>query len=180
MILQRLCAANQHHFNAAFALCQEAFPPEERRDQVEQQRVLGLPDYHFDLILDGDTLCGVMLYWEIDNLIFLEHFTTLSHMRGNGIGAAALSLLKAKGKTILLEIEPPVDDITQRRYGFYQRNGFLMNPYHHIQAKYHLGDEDLELKILSYPEVLALEQYRNFYQYMTKYIGIPCQRAEKI
>ena len=180
MILQRLSDENRHHFSDAFALYESAFPEAERRNICEQERALTNPNYHFDLILEGDILLGVMLYWETDEFVFLEHFATKPEIRGKGVGASALNLLIAKGKTVLLEIEPPINEITNRRYDFYKRSGFVMNPYYHIQAKYHLGDEDLELKILSYPEVLTEKQYRDFYEYMTREIGIQANRSSDI
>lgn len=172
MRLERLSSKNNYLFDKAYQLYQNSFPVEERRDDFEQQRVLKKEDYHFDLIMDGEIFLGVMLYWELEDLVFLEHFTTLPEVRGKGIGKQALDLLKSKGKNILLEIEPPVDEMTERRYGFYKRNGFFMNPFYHIQAKYHLGDEDYELKIMTYPRLLTDEEYRSFYEYMTREIGI--------
>lgn len=178
MRLERLSEANSHLFGRVFALYQSAFPTEERRDDPEQERVLKKEDYHFDLIMADDSLIGVMLYWETENFVFLEHFTTLPELRGKGYGKEALDLLKKKNKLILLEIEPPVDDTTQRRYNFYKRNGFVMNPYYHIQAKYHLGDEDLELKVLTYPRIMEKEEYLAFYEYMTREIGIELHKSE--
>ena len=175
-----MSAANTHLFEKAFELYKSAFPVEERRDELEQQRVIKKADYHFDLIMSDDDFVGVMLYWETEELVFLEHFTTLPELRGRGYGKGALELLKQKNKVILLEIEPPTDETTQRRYNFYRRNGFAMNPYYHIQAKYHLGDEDLELKVLSYPRVLDQDEYRSFYEYMTREIGIQPNEAKDI
>lgn len=172
MELIRLTDQNSQYFKRAFELYESAFPNEERRDDLEQQRVLKKKDYHFDLIMDNGEFIGVMLYWETNEFVFLEHFTTCKELRGKGFGKKALDLLKEKNKTILLEIEPPIDEMTKRRYGFYKRNDFLMNPYYHIQAKYHLGDADLELKILSYPQVLTKQEYLSFYEYMTREIGI--------
>lgn len=171
MYLKRVFPENQL-FDDAFRLYQSAFPREERRDVDEHLRVMKKDDYHFDLIMDGDSFVGVMLYWETDDFIYLEHFTTRPELRGKGKGAEALKLLKAKGKTVILEIEDPVDEITKRRYGFYLRNGFTMTSHYHIQAKYHLGDEDLMLKILSYPKEISKEEYLSFQDYMTKQIGI--------
>ena len=74
MKLERLSNHNLHLFEQAFALYESAFPVEERRDEKEQARVLKKADYHFDLIMDGDTFVGVMLYWETDDFVFLEHF----------------------------------------------------------------------------------------------------------
>ncbi|MBO5714864.1 MAG: GNAT family N-acetyltransferase [Clostridia bacterium] len=180
MRLERLSTSNAHLFEQTFKLYQSSFPVEERRDDLEQQRVLKKEDYHFDLIMKNDSFIGVMLYWETENFVFLEHFTTLPELRGKGYGKEALDLLKEKNKIILLEIEPPVDNITQRRYAFYKRNGFFMNPYHHIQAKYHLGDEDLELKVLTYPRIMEKDEYRSFYEYMTREIGINPNVSQEI
>ena len=180
MRLERLSSNNSHFFNRAFALYQSAFPIEERRDDLEQQRVLKKYAYHFDLILNDSVFIGIMLYWETDDFVYLEHFATCPDLRGRGYDKIALDLLKLKNKTIILEIEPPVDEMTQRRYAFYKRNGFVMNPYYHIQAKYHLGDKDFELKILSYPNILTKEEYRSFYEYMTREIGITPNKAVDI
>lgn len=180
MRLERFSSSNAHLFEQAFQLYQSSFPVEERRDDLEQQRVLQKDDYHFDFIMQDNCFVGVMLYWETDNFVYLEHFTILPNLRGQGYGKSALDLLKEKNKIILLEIEPPVDDTTQRRYNFYKRNGFILNPYHHIQAKYHLGDADLELKVLTYPRVMEKDEYRSFYEYMTREIGIQSNEAKDI
>lgn len=172
MRLHRMTDSRSELYDRAYALYRSAFPHEERRDEAEHARAMKNPDYHFDLIMNGDELIGVMLYWERNEFLYLEHFTTLPEVRGKGYGAKALELLKQKNKPILLEIEPPVDELTKRRYAFYCRNGFEMNPHYHIQAKYHIGDEDLELKILSYPYVLSAAEYSSFIDYMHKEIGI--------
>ncbi len=180
MELKRLSSKEEQLFNQAFKLYESAFPVEERRDNLEQVRVMGKAEYHFDLILKDGVFIGIMLYWETKDFVFLEHFATMPIVRGKGFGAKALDLLKKKNKIILLEIEPPIDEMTERRYGFYKRNGFIMNPYYHIQAKYHLGDEDLELKILSFPRALEKEEYRSFYEYMTREIGIQPNKSKDI
>ena len=172
MRLERVSKSSDRFFNEAFALYESAFPREERRDGKEQNRVLSKEDYHFDLIIDGDSFIGVMLYWEVGDIIFLEHFATAENVRGKGFGAKALEKLKEKGKIILLEIEPPVDEITNRRYGFYKRNGFIMNDFYLIQAKYHKGDKDLELKVLSYPRILTKKEYDKFYDYMIREVSV--------
>lgn len=35
-----------------------------------------------------------------------------------------LALLAAEGKPVILEIAPPVDDLSHRRQGFYERAGY--------------------------------------------------------
>ena len=172
MRLERLSESNSTYFNKAFALYEQAFPEIERRAIDEQNRILSLSDYHFDFIFDDDGFVGIMLYWETPDFIFLEHFAIFPEFRNRQKGLNALTLLKAKGKNIILEIEPPIDELTTRRYGFYRRNGFVMNDYFHIQAKYHYGDSDIELKLLSYPSEISESEYNTFESFIEKYVGI--------
>ena len=171
MNLQRLQTAGHPLFEPAMALYREAFPPEERRDPAEHCRVLAKTDYHMDLLMEDGTFLGIVLYWETDAFVHLEHFSTLPRLRGQGLGATALELLKAKEKPIILEIEPPQDELTCRRYGFYRRNGFTMNDHDHLQVKYRPGDPDVPLKILTWPREITPEAYRNFRQYLDREVA---------
>ena len=165
MILKRL-DLNEKQYNVAYNLYQNSFPYLERRDDSGHALIMQKPDYHFDGIIDNGELLGVMLYFERDSFIYLEHFAVFPEKRGNGIGAKGLEILKNKGKTVILEIEYPVDEITTRRFNFYKRNGFKLNDHYHIQAKYHTGDDDLALKILSYPNVISKTEYQEFKDYL--------------
>ena len=159
-------------FDTAFGLYEAAFPCLERRDRDGHLHILQKEDYHMDVLADAGDFAGIVFYWQTPDFLFLEHLATCPEKRGNGYGAKALELLKAKGKPIILEIEPPVDQLTRRRLGFYERNGLVLNPYRHIQAKYHPGDGDLELKILSWPRVLTKDEYDAFYSYMTREVSL--------
>ena len=178
MRLEKISEKNRPLLTRAFALYESSFPIEERRDRKEQERVFAHPDYHCDLILENSDLVGILFYWEREEFVFLEHFATLPEIRGSGKGSQALELLKNKGKTVILEIEPPVDELTNRRYAFYRRNGFFMTPHYHIQAKYRLTDKDVELKILSYPRPITREEYLAFRAYMDREIGISTERTD--
>ena len=178
MYLKRLRSTEKELLARATALYIAAFPREERRDADEQARVMKKENYHFELIMQGEDFYGIMLYWETKDFIFLEHFATLPILRGRGIGSEALSLLKSKGKTVILEIEPQVDELTRRRLGFYQRNGFKATPYHHIQAKYRPDDADLVLTVLSYPHEIDATEYRDFYRYMQQEIAYRSDAVE--
>lgn len=172
---ERITTKSHPLFEKACALYETAFPWEERRDREEQLRILAKPDYHCTALVENGEFLGILFYWQAEDTIFLEHFATLPHLRGHGIGAKALKLLQDMGKPILLEIEPPCDEMTHRRCGFYRRNGFLMNPYFHIQVKLHREDEeDVELKVLTWPEEFSPAEYEAFRAYMLREIGFGC------
>ena len=150
MILTQI-TSNNKHYKTAYRLYQNSFPYLERRDDDGHKYIMCKPDYHFEILTENDEFLGIMLFFETKDFIYLEHFAVLPEKRGNGIGSNALEILKSKGKTVILEIEEPIDEITIKRLNFYQRNGFILTSHNHIQAKYHKGDADLPLKILSYP-----------------------------
>lgn len=81
MKLERLSEQNQKYYAAAKALYEEAFPVLERRDDLEQARIMKNPAYHFDFITDEDGFVGIMLYWETDSFVYLEHFAILPELR---------------------------------------------------------------------------------------------------
>ena len=171
MILQTI-TANDKFYTQAYALYRASFPYLERRDKDGHNWVMAKKDYNFGVILDGNEFWGIMLYFETEQFVYLEHFAVLENKRGNGIGSTALNLLKQKGKTVILEIEEPIDDLTIRRLNFYKRNGFILTNHYHIQAKYHKGDKDLPLKILSYPTAISKSEYISFNDYLKSEVSL--------
>ena len=178
MYLKRLKTTAEPHYAPAIELYESAFPTVERRDEAEQLRVMAKDDYHFELIMTEAGFCGIMLYWETAEFLFLEHFATLPALRGQGIGSEALELLKAKGKTVILEIEPPVDTLTRRRRGFYERCGFHLTAHDHLQTKYRPEDEDLPLRVLSFPHSVTATEYDRFYAYLQREVAC-CPRSDE-
>ncbi len=153
-------------YNQAISLYERNFIELERRDNEEQARVMKDKDYHFEVILLGEELCGIVFYWETDDFIYLEHLCVMENQRGKGVGAFALNYLKEKNKRVILEIEPVVDQVTNKRLTFYENNGFLLNDYYHIQPKLHKGDKDLRLLILTDNAQITQREYDNFYKYL--------------
>jgi hypothetical protein len=59
----------------------------------------------------------------------------------------------------VLEVEPPVDEWTRRRIGFYERLGFHLNHFDYVQPPLREGRADLRLQIMSYPGALAEQDF---------------------
>ena len=81
--------------------------------------------------------------------------------------AKALEVLGRDGKTVVLEIDPPVDEIARRRQGFYQRCGFAVNPYPHVHPPYRPEYPGHELVVLSSPRALTPAEYGAFACYLS-------------
>ena len=56
----------------------------------------------------------------------------------NSIYEKALEFLSRRGKNVLLEIDPPVDETANRRKGFYERCSFNGRRFFVITSKRHM------------------------------------------
>jgi len=163
---ERVTSAEHPYYERAMILYRSSFPYHELREEQDQRYALTCEDYHFLLIYDGELFVGLMLFWEAAEFIYLEHFCILEELRNGGYGTKALSLLAQRGKTVILEIDPPVDELSLRRKGFYLRVGYRENGYEHIHPAYHDGFADHRLVLLSTPEELSKEQFDVFSNYL--------------
>ncbi len=166
MILEYLSGTQHPLYRDALSLYEMAFPPVERRSSERM-----LPEqaaFRGGVLTQDGALQGILFYWETAEFLFLEHFAMVAELRGRGLGAEALELLKNMKKPVILEIEPPVDELTSRRRGFYLRNGLRENSWQHFQAKYRQSDEPLELKLLSFPQPLTEEAWQGFEAWLAK------------
>lgn len=162
----RLESANHTMFSRAMALYQISFPMQEQREMASQQAVLNREAYHFDLLYEGDSFVGLLLYWEEAGFVYVEHFCIEPGDRGKGYGGQALELLRQKGKPLLLEIDPPVDETARKRKRFYERAGFVSCPFRHIHPPYREGHKGHVLEVLSYPGVLDESGFLAFQKYL--------------
>ena len=166
MKLERMTKKNHPLYEQAMALYRSSFPPHEQRETPSQERILQQEDYHFSLIYDGEIFVGLVLYWEREGDIYIEHFCILPEARNRRYGERTLALLGEKGKTLILEIDPPVDEISRRRKGFYERCGFAANPYAHVHPPYHRGNQGHPLILMTFPEGITAAQYASFADYL--------------
>ena len=153
-------------YSEALALYRESFPLHEQREAPSQQRILSDSDYRFGLLRDGQTFVGLALYWDADRFLYVEHLCILPSLRNRQYGKAALDLLARQGKLLILEIDPPMDDLSRRRKGFYERCGFLENPFSHIHPPYHRGNRGHDLILMTSPRPLSREEYDDFRRYL--------------
>ena len=130
----------------------QAFPPEERRELTE-----------FHDLLDGDRLelltaeedrrtYGMLMVWNLDEMVFLENFAVTAASRGHGLGSRMLDFVgEYWKKPAILEVEPPQGDIERRRIGFYQRNGFHLSDFPYLMPNLRGQETPLPLLLMSRP-----------------------------
>ena len=158
-------------FEEIWEIYVEAFPIDERRSRQSQWRLFNTAQYKIVPYHKNKCLVGFMGIWEFSRFTFIEHFAVKKEFRGSGYGTEMLNeLLKDDNRKIILEVEPPEDEIAQRRIGFYQRNGFFLNPYAYVQPPYEDGQNPLTLLLMSFPNPLTREAFDETEKMIYKFV----------
>ena len=179
MTFERITSPDHPAFDRAFALYTISFPLHEQRTREKQERVLSHPEYHFDVIWEGETFVGILLHWEEEGFSYVEHLATDPALRGQGLGARALELLNSRGKSVVLEIDPPVDELSIRRKGFYQRAGFWENPFLHVHPPYRPQFKGHPLTVMTYPTPWDRGTYETFWVCLRDTVMADCKTDEQ-
>ena len=160
MEFERITTPEHPLYAEAIGLYKISFPPHEQRESASQEGILSHPAYHFTAVCDGGVLIGEALYWDIGGTRYMEHLCVAPAARSRRYGQKILEALR--DRPLILEIDPPVDDISRRRRGFYERCGFVENPYPHVHPPYHQGNAGHALVVMSYPKALTPDEYETF------------------
>lgn len=152
------------HEQMAVDLYENAFPYKERRPSDKWLEYFHTNSkFCIKSILLDDSFTGFLSYWDFDNFIYIEHFATLPSVRGLGLGGTSIDLFKESQplRPIILEVEPPTDEITKRRINFYSRHGFHLIPNDYEQPSYHEGGTSFPLLIMCNDKNFALNQFKS-------------------
>lgn len=166
MEFKRLTTSGGAVYDDAMELYRSSFPFHEQREDGSQRRIMGNGEYEFYLIYEERAWVGLLLCWETADFIYVEHFCILPEMRGRGCGGKALELLHQRGKQVILEIDPPEDEVSIHRKAFYERAGYRANSFAHIHPPYHEGFQGHRLVVMSHPAALSAEEYGSFNEYL--------------
>lgn len=141
---------------AAYRLYEASFPPCERRSERDYDAALADGRLHAESVWDGDLFVGLVFWWLADEgCAYLEHLAVEPVLRGHNYGARILHDLCRRAGRVILEIDPPEDEISRRRRGFYERNGFVYNEYDYIHPSYLRPPQPHRLMVMSYPEAIS-------------------------
>lgn len=154
---------NKINFEDVFNLMQESFPETEYRTYENQKKLL--QDQRYEIIEfrdDAKNLIAFIAVWNFETFCFIEHLAVSSKCRGMGIGSKIMKDFIAKSNSkIILEIEIPSDEISKKRFKFYEKLGFKMNHSEYAQPPLRKGAPAVKLNILSYPEKLSIKEFEN-------------------
>lgn len=162
----RIDPSDKLRWNKVWDLYESSFPTAEKRKIEDHIRALDNSQFFPMSAWEEDTLIGIIFYWEFDNYRFLDHLAVNPELRGQSFGSQLLRYLSDQDHTIILEIDPLIDEISVRRLQFYERAGYKLTPYRYPHLPYRLETEIQELLILSYPSMIVKEQYNDFLEFM--------------
>ena len=145
-----------------YQLYMEAFPASERKPFGMIRRMYRKGTTDIWCLERSGSFAGIGITINGPDLILLDYFAVRKPLRGQGIGAAALDLLREayRGKGFFLEIEAPDRDdptgIKARRKAFYLRNGLTDM---HVTANLF----GVRMELLGRSCELDFDSYRAFY-----------------
>lgn len=137
-------------FDRVFDIMEQSFPPDERRPKPEQLALLDDPAHSIYILPQNGDIAAFITVWRLDGFAFIEHFAVAPAMRCGGTGSLMLrELIPALGCRVCLEVEPPLNELTRRRIGFYERSGFTLNGYPYMQPPISEGKAPVPLMIMT-------------------------------
>ncbi|ERP31905.1 GNAT family N-acetyltransferase [Chitinivibrio alkaliphilus] len=149
-------------FDCFWGLYKEAFPETERRTYEDQKKLLARREYALDLFYDEAVLAGFVSRWTLSFCTFIEHIAVSPAFRGKRFGTHIMEQVLSAAECVVLEVEIPHEEIQYRRIGFYERLGFHLLPYSHVQKPLRPGGCSLPLHLMSAPAALSEDAYERF------------------
>lgn len=151
----------------------ESFPEAERRDfSLVKELIRGNnPRFKMFALLNKEEYAGFITVWELDEFVYVEHFAIEEAARSGGLGGKALQqYLSASERPVVLEVEHPLDEMSKRRIGFYERLGFRLDNHDYKQPPYRKDEEWLDLYLMSYGEIDLNQSYELVKAKIYKYV----------
>ena len=151
----RLILSKKEDLAQIYKQMQENFCLDEIRDVSQAESVYANEKYRIYHLCENEEKVGFIAIWEFEDFAFIEHFVTYANYRNKGLGAKALEVVKQQYSQVILEVEPPEEEMSIRRFAFYQRQGFVPNDYFYMQPSYREKGNEVRLILMSYPCCLS-------------------------
>jgi ribosomal protein S18 acetylase RimI-like enzyme len=163
LIIHQIRDGEDRYFAEFWKIYSASFPLNERRVSNQQTDVFKKQEYQFDSYLLDNHVIGFIAYWTTADFIYIEHLAIAPEIRRKGLGSAILKpFIEKEPIPVILEIEPIINNLTRRRLKFYESLGFVQYAHPHYQPPYHISDQPLHLVILTYPNQIDENLYRQF------------------
>lgn len=165
MLTHRIKNVSDRFYKQFYDIYAVSFPKHEQRSLQQQKDAFSHEQYHLLCFLTEKDVAAFIAYWDFDDHIYIEHLAVNNAMRSKQIGTSVLRdfIQKKHPQPVILEIDPLMDEVAERRWQFYRKLDFVLNDYVHYHPSYTSIYEPHELLVLSTPEVLSQTLYDTFY-----------------
>lgn len=157
-------------WNEAWRLYTASFPRNEQWREQDYARAFGDPAFTAAGVWSEEKLVGILFYWTGKDFHYVEHLAVSPALRGQNMGSEMLKAFCAQVGEVILEIDPPVDEISIRRLHFYERLGFRKNPYEYVHPSFNRPFTPHKLVLMSYPDPLAPDKARLFADFVREVV----------
>ena len=118
----------KEEFKTFYTILLNNFPRKEIKDYEYMEKTFFNGDYQILGLKDNDKIVGVLSYYQETDFYFIDYFAIDGSFKGKGTGSKMLRyFLDTYNKKVILEVEHPQDDQSNRRIAFYKRNGLVLN-----------------------------------------------------
>lgn len=157
----------KEEFKKVYGILDSSFDQNEIRSFNGQKSLFKDDDYN--IYVYGEEPEGLLAAWNFGTARYVEHFAVEAKYRNNNIGSNMLKeYLDMSLLPVILEVELPGSDITDRRIGFYKRHGFVFNDYDYIQPPMEPGKSPVPLRIMSWPDKISYGEYNTYRKILYK------------
>ncbi|MFA7494556.1 MAG: GNAT family N-acetyltransferase [Proteiniphilum sp.] len=172
----RIAPDDTDRWKSVWELYEGSFPLAEKRKKEDHLRAYADTRFFPLSAWEGKELIGLIFFWEWDSYRYLEYLAVNPRLRGQSFGSQMLRYLRDSEHTIILEIDPLINELSVRRLQFYERAGYTLTPYRFMHLPYRLEAEPQELLILSYPNMITKEQHNDFIRFVNEEVIMYCEQ----
>ena len=156
-------------WDEAWELYENSYPACERWDAAGYDPAFDDPAFEADVIRRGEEFIGLLFHWKGNGFHYIEHLAISPRLRGQNMGSQALAAF-CEGRRVILEIDPPEDEISIRRLHFYERLGFVANPHDYIHPSFRRPFHPHRLVLMSRPEPLTDDEAHRFADFIREHV----------
>ena len=162
---RRVAGVEDPLFKESLSIYRTSFPLHEQRRLEDFPRAFDDSGFWYEVFLnEAGRVAALLVTWRRSGFVYLEYFAVDASLRGQGAGQRILEELRDTfPHQVILEIDPPEDEISRRRLGFYQRHGFIANEqFEYIHLPYTDDGEPFPLLLMTHEKPLDEAVYRQF------------------
>lgn len=150
----------------AWEIYTRSFPTMEQWREAAYARAMADPAFTADGVWLGGRVVAVIFHWSGEGFHYVEHLAVSPAMRGQNLGSILLGQFCRRMGRVVLEIDPPQDEVSIRRQHFYERLGFHANPYRYVHPSFNRPFTPHRLVLMSYPDPMTEDEARRFAEFV--------------